>query len=152
MAKSKFIETYKYKEMIEKHIGEICNFLSEYNSPEDGFSIMVKVEVIKFEPELPKSITNTFRDITIFTLMNYTFATIEVTDTHISFEAGFGRDNIGSVVTIPLFAILQILHNDNMIYFNPVASVQKFLDEKPKTLADGENQKERSMNAFKMNR
>ena len=152
MAGSKFLEEYKYKEMIEKHIGEICNFLSEYNAPEDGFSIMVKMEVTKFEPELPTSIKDKFHDVTMFTLMNYTFSTIEITDTHISFEAGFGNDNMGAVVTVPLFAILQILHNDSMIYFNPVASVQKFLEEKPTVLADGEDQKERSMNAFKLNR
>jgi hypothetical protein len=34
------------------------------------------------------------------------------------FEAGFGAENFGSNVTVPLYAIMQILVDDNPIFIN----------------------------------
>ena len=93
---------------------------------------------------MPETIAKSFQQFTMFSLMNYTFQSIQLTQTHISFEAGFGAENFGAVVNIPLFAIFQIIIDESILYLNPTATVDKFINEK-------ENQQNRSMNAFKMN-
>jgi hypothetical protein len=56
------------------------------------------------------------------------------------------------VVTIPLYAIFQIVISESILFLNPTATMEKyFLAQKPK-LDKNENQKTRSMNAFKMNK
>ena len=40
--------------------------------------------------------------------------------------AGFGNENFGSVVKIPLFAIFQIVVEESILYLNSVATVEKF--------------------------
>jgi hypothetical protein len=79
----------------------------------------------------------------MFSLVNYTFSTVNLTENHISFEAGFGEENFGSKVTIPLFAIFQIIINESILFINPTATVEKYFLEQNNT-----DQKSRSRNAF----
>jgi hypothetical protein len=58
-----------------------------------------------------------------------------------SFEAGFGNENFGSVVKIPLFAIFQIIVDESVLYLNSVATVEKF----------NKDLKRNSMSLFKNN-
>jgi len=74
-------------------------------------------------------------------LSNYTYTTIQVDDNYISFEAGFGNENFGSVVKIPLHAVFQIIVNESILYINSVATVEKF----------NQNLKKNSFNVFKNN-
>ncbi|MEA3554453.1 MAG: hypothetical protein U9R39_08655 [Campylobacterota bacterium] len=143
------IEDENYKDMVEGQIFELCKYLIEND---EEFSITANIKVIEFSPEIPESISNSFQQFTMFSLMNYTFTSIELTPTHISFEAGFGAENFGAVVTIPLFAIFQIIIEESILFLNPVATVDKFLDE-PENIENKNTQQEaRSMNAFTMNK
>ena len=130
-----------YKNMVEKQILELCEYLLENDFE---FSITANIEAIKFTPDIPDTISQTFQHFTMFSLMNYTFESAELSSTHLSFEAGFGAENFGSVVEIPLFAIFQIIIDDSILYLNPTATVEKFITQY-------ETQEQRSMNAFKMN-
>jgi hypothetical protein len=136
------VEDINYKNMVEGQIFELCEYLIENNAE---FSITANIKAIGFEPTIPESIFNSFQQFTMFSLMNYTFQSIQLTQTHISFEAGFGSENFGAVVNIPLFAIFQIIIDESILFLNPTATVDKFLTKE-------EDQQQRSMNAFKMNR
>ena len=58
-----------------------------------------------------------------------------------TFEAGFGNENFGSVVKIPLYAIFQIVIDESILYINSVATVEKF----------NKDLKKNSFNIFKNN-
>ena len=72
------------------------------------FSITANIEPITFTPELPKVIKNQMHKFSLFILSNYTYTTIQIDNQFMSFEAGFGNENFGSVVKIPLFAIFKL--------------------------------------------
>ena len=57
------------------------------------------------------------------------------------FEAGFGKDNFGSLVQIPFSSIFQIIKNDNIVFINISATLEN-IDKNPKN---------KSMNVFKKN-
>jgi hypothetical protein len=82
------------------------------------FSIMANVAEIEHTPPLPKYITDSFNPISLFVLENYTYETISIDNNYISFEAGFGEENIGAVITIPLSHIVQILVDDIPVFIN----------------------------------
>ncbi len=77
----------------------------------------------------------------LFILSNYTYTTVQVDYNYISFEAGFGNENFGSVVKIPLYAIFQIIIDESILYINSVATVEKF----------NKDLKKNSFNIFKNN-
>ena len=52
----------------------------------------------------------------LFILSNYTYSTVQINDTHLSFEAGFGNENFGSVVNLPLHSIFKLLWMNQFIY------------------------------------
>ncbi len=110
----------------------------------DTFSITANINATSFNPDLSDDIKKNFSQYTLFSLANYTFESIMLHDDNISFEAGFGEENIGSVVTIPYIAIFQIIIDESILFINPSATM---VIKKEKEL----DQKQRSMNAFKMN-
>ena len=117
------IENEEYKDLVENQIKENVLFLLEKNQE---FSITANIEPITFTPELPKVIKNQMNKFSLFILSNYTYTTVEIDDDFISFEAGFGNENFGSVVKIPLHAIFQIVVDESILYLNSVATVEKF--------------------------
>ena len=135
------LEDEDYKELIEGQIFELLGHLLNKN---EEFSITANIKAVEFEPIIPESISKNFQPFTVFALANYTYSTIELTDTHISFETGFGPQNFGSVVTIPLFALFQIVVDDSILFLNPVATIEKYISN-----LDLKDQEERSRNAFK---
>jgi hypothetical protein len=84
----------------------------------------------------------------LFTLSNYTYESIILTEKNITFEAGFGSESFGSQVTIPLYAIFQIVIDESILFLNPTATVEKYFIKKD---IEEENQESRSMNAFTLN-
>lgn len=132
------IENEEYKELVEKQIKENINFLLKMNQE---FSITANIEPITFNPELPSVIKNQLSKFSLFLLSNYTYTTIQIDDEYLSFEAGFGSENFGSVVKIPLHAVFQIVVGESIIYLNSVATVEKF----------NKNLKKNSLNVFKNN-
>ena len=132
------IEDEEYKNLIEDQIKETVFFLLEKNQE---FSITANIEPVTFTPELPSVIRNQMHKFSLFTLSNYTYTTVQIDDDYMSFEAGFGNENFGSVVKIPLHAIFQIVVDESILYINSVATVEKF----------NKDLKKNSFNIFKSN-
>jgi len=146
------VEDLEYKEIIENQIYEIIEFLL---NKEQEFSITANINGVSFDPIVPDTISKSFPHFTLFTLANYTYTTIELTDTDISFETGFGAENFGSVVTIPLSAIFQIVIDESILFLNPTATVEKHFKKEDSSKEiinkEDEDQEKRSLNAFRMN-
>ncbi|MEA1916280.1 MAG: hypothetical protein U9N42_02000 [Campylobacterota bacterium] len=104
-----------FGKLMRGHIEEILIYLFEQ---EQNFGILCKVEYLEFEPELPVSISSEFRPMTLFFLAGYTFESARIEDNVLVFEAGFGNENIGSVVTVPLLSIMQIIIDETPIFVN----------------------------------
>ncbi len=123
------IDDFEYKELMEEGIERVINYLFKKGI---HFSVLCNISLIEFNPDLPKSMKKKFSPLTLFALAGYTFDTATIDEGNFIFEAGFGEENIGSVVTMPLFAIFQILIGDSIIFFNPTAgndNFKKALDE-----------------------
>lgn len=132
------IENDEYKLLVEKQIKENILFLLD---KKQEFSITANLEPISFNPELPSVIRNQMHKFSLFILSNYTYTTIQIDDEFLTFEAGFGNENFGSIVKIPLYAIFQIVVDESILYLNSVATVDKFT----------KNTKRDSMSVFKNN-
>ncbi len=132
------IENDEYKNLVEKQIKENVLFLLDKNQE---FSITANIDPVTFTPELPSVIKNQMHKFSLFTLSNYTYTTIQIDNEYMSFEAGFGNENFGSVVKIPLHAIFQIIVDESILYLNSVATVEKF----------NKDLRKNSMNIFKNN-
>ena len=117
------IENEEYKNLVEKQIKENILFLVEKNQE---FSITANIEPITFTPELPKVIKDQMHKFSLFILSNYTYTTVEIDDDYLTFEAGFGNENFGSVVKIPLHAVFQIIVDESILFINSLATVDKF--------------------------
>ena len=139
------INSKKYKEFSTSQIKKLIEFLV---SQDEEFSLTANIKGVDFNPIVPKTISKHFSQFTLFTLANYTYESLNINENFISFEAGFGSENFGSVCTIPYHAIFQISIDNSILFINPSATVENnFIDE-----IDEDEQKKRSMNAFKLNR
>jgi hypothetical protein len=132
------IENDEYKNLVENQIRENILFLLKKNQE---FSITANIEPITFSPELPKVIKDQMHKFSLFVLSNYTYTTVQINDDYLSFEAGFGNENFGSVVKIPLHAVFQIIVDESILFINSVATVDKF----------NKDLKKNSLNVFKRN-
>jgi len=139
------VEDLNYRSMLENQIFEVMEYLI---NKDEEFSITANIKGVEFNPEMPESISKSFSKFTLFTLSNYTYESIILTENSITFEAGFGSENFGSHVTIPLYAIFQIVIEESILFLNPTATVEKYF-EKAK---EDKEQESRSMNAFTMNK
>ncbi len=137
------IEDINYRALMGTQIQEIIHYLLEHN---EEFSVTANIKGTKFNPPIPSTIYDGFSNFTMFSLTNYTYSTIVVSNDYISFEAGFGEENFGSTVTIPFYAIFQLVINDSILFVNPTATVEKYFLAKSL-----ENNQDRSRKAFTMN-
>jgi len=139
-----FFSDNDFVEIMEVHSKDIIELLLEKGML---FSVLVNISEVEFEPQLPENIKSNFKPITLFALAGYTYETIMIDDECLEFEAGFGSENIGSVVKVPLHAIIQILVEDTPIYINLSRKIdiqkQKNKIERSKSifLSNPENQK-----------
>lgn len=141
------VKDESFKNLTQNQIFEQIEYLI---NKEEQFSVTANIKGVMFEPQVPESIASHFSQFTLFALMNYTYETLELSEDSISFEAGFGPENFGSLVTIPLGAIFQIIVDDSILFLNPVATVDEHF-QNTKQL-ENSNQQERSLNAFKLNK
>ncbi|OPX27186.1 MAG: hypothetical protein B1H07_02200 [Campylobacteraceae bacterium 4484_166] len=109
-----------------RQIREILNLMLDITKE---LSIYVKRDLIEFKPQLPKSLMAKFDTILLLELRNWTIQSAILDRIDFSFEAGFGKENIGSVLTIPYEAVYQILVNKDIIYINQT-SLYLLKDEK----------------------
>jgi len=124
--KTSMINDYRYKELIEGQIADLIEYLFESNRT---FNVVSNIQAVSFEPALPKSISNNFKPLTLFAISGYTFESAYVEGDFFFFEAGFGPANFASLVKIPLFAIMQVVIDDNVVFINMIASNDKYIKE-----------------------
>jgi len=105
----------EFSHLMKMHIAEILELLMQRGQ---FFSILTNVANIAFDPPLPAEITSNFKPITLFVVAEYTFESSSIDDDFLYFEAGFGQQNVGSVVTVPLNSIVQILIEETPIFIN----------------------------------
>ena len=99
-------------------INSIQDIVTHFFDTEQNFGILCKIEEVDFNPELPDAINDEFRALTLLFLAGYTFETARIEDDMLIFEAGFGADHLGSVVSVPLLAIMQIIVDETPIFIN----------------------------------
>lgn len=109
------IENANFAKIMKRSIEDlVIHFFQE----EQHFGILCKIEEISFDPPLPDTIAREFRPLTLFFLAGYTFETARIEDDMLIFEAGFGSENFGSVVSVPLLAIMQIIIDETPVLIN----------------------------------
>lgn len=106
--------------IMRSHIQQLLIYLFEQ---EQNFGILCKIEQLTFDPELPKHISDEFRPMTLFFLAGYTFESARLDEDVLIFEAGFGSENIGSFVNVPLLSIMQIIIDETPIFVNLASAV-----------------------------
>ncbi|NPA55940.1 MAG: hypothetical protein GXO40_06205 [Epsilonproteobacteria bacterium] len=118
-----FLYNKDYRTLVNKQSKQQLLYLIKHSI---DFSVVVNMdEGITFSPQLPDEIMSGFKDIVIFAIAGYTLGSAFVENDILVFEAGFGRDNFGSIVKVDIDRIMQILVQDNPIFINLTATLPK---------------------------
>ncbi|BCX79332.1 hypothetical protein [Campylobacter sp. 19-13652] len=130
--------------LMKMHIYEVIEFLLRDGTP---FEVAAYPSFISYDPELPEHIKLHLSSerLTLFALAGYTFESAVLTGDTLRFEAGFGKADFPSTVSMPLSAIAQILVEKHPILVN--FSVYK----QPKNQEKEPNDDESSFSVFKNN-
>lgn len=120
------IQDSNFASLMQKNIQELIVYFFER---EQNFGILCSIDDVTFEPTLPEDINAEFRPLTLFFLAGYTFETAHITDDTLIFEAGFGADNIGSLVSVPLLSIMQIIIDETPVFINLSTSKAKKVEK-----------------------
>jgi hypothetical protein len=105
----------KFTQMIAKQIVAIINHLFDHNY---HFGVLCRIDHVTFSPELSDDIKKEFRPLTLFFLAGYTFESASIDNDYLYFEAGFGPENLGSQVSVPIKDIIQIIIDETPIFVN----------------------------------
>ncbi len=140
----KIIQDEDFGGLMKKNIQDLIILFFE---KEQNFAILCKIEEVSFNPELPKDINSEFRPLTLFFLAGYTFETAHIEGEYLVFEAGFGSDNFGSIVSVPLLSIMQLIVDETPVLIN--LAVQTHHEEK--TTQANESGVKNSMASFLSN-
>jgi len=108
-------QTPEYKKLMQEHIEKTIGYLFNKNQE---FSLACEIKHVTFTPELPLEIKDTFKETVLFVLSGYTYETAKLEEGYFYFEAGFGSENFGSTVAVPILAIKQLFVGDHPIVFN----------------------------------
>ena len=137
--------------MMKQHLVDLLAFLFE---KEQNFGVLCKIEDVSFNPELPEYMQDGFSHLTLFFLAGYTFESAYVESDYLIFEAGFGAENFGSVVSVPLLSIMQVIVDETPIFLNlselKLEDLQNSDHQTPKASLD-EKSVEASMSVFLSN-
>jgi len=109
------LQTPEYKTLMKSHIFQTIEYLFSKNQE---FAVACEIAHVSFSPTLPKEIEESFQETVLFIISGYAFESASIDKEYFSFEAGFGSDNFGATVTVPLLAIHQVLLGENPIVFN----------------------------------
>ena len=130
------LKAQEYTDIMQKHIQELMLYMFQQDQ---NFGILCKIEHISFEPELPEHIRSEFRPMTLFFLAGYTFESARLEEGLLIFEAGFGEENVGSFVHVPLLSIMQIIVDETPIFVNLATPSEQVINKPPKKEAGIEN-------------
>lgn len=120
------LKNRELREILSANCADLMEYMLEN---EINYSVVCDVNRVSFDPELPSDIKDAFKQFSVFVLAGYTFESAELDDDYIYFEAGFGPENIGSHVSIPLGSILNIVVDDSVVFINPAATVKVQSDD-----------------------
>lgn len=135
------LQDTEFSIILKNHAIDIITYLFEKNQE---FGVLVDISAVTFDPMLPEDIMQQLPEFTLFVLANYTYESAKVEESTLIFEAGFGAQNFGSVVSVPIESILQIIVDETPIFVNLTASIAQ--KPKPKNsmealLSNPENRK-----------
>ena len=108
-------QTEAFRKIEEEHLYRMIAYLLEQGVE---FAIAAEVEHMSFDPELPAEIRSRFAPISLFVLTGYTYETARLEESSLQFEAGFGEEDFGSQVFVPLLAIKQLIIGEYPIAIN----------------------------------
>ncbi len=112
----------EFNAIMKNHTKDLIRYLLEKDLE---FGVLAKSEYLEFNPKLPKEITKSFGEFVMFIIANYTLESAYIEGDNFIFEAGFGSENIESVVTVPIESIFQITIDNNPIFVNLSATIKK---------------------------
>ena len=112
---NKLFQNEIYKKIATDTIEQTIRFLFDNNKE---FSIGCETKYLSFNPNLPSDVEESFGSSVMFILSGYTYETANLDNKFLYFEAGFGEDNFGSTVSLPLLAIKQIFVDEYPIVIN----------------------------------
>ena len=133
------LQTDAFRAHMRDHLFNTIAYLLESGQE---FAVAAEVEYLESDPELPRHITKGFGDVALFVLQGYTFETASLDEEHLYFEAGFGEENLGAHVILPLLSIKQIFIGEYPVAINIVS---------PAPYAEGPVAANRSMEALLSN-
>ena len=148
---NKLLKDEAFSQMMADHAADTLDLLLEMQSP---FGVLCNLSMVHFDPPLPQELRDAFKPLTFFLLNGFTLESAELDEEmlYLSFEAGFGEDNFGSVVTIPTDAILQIIIDESVIFLNLCATVTPKKGQRPKESSQpGSGSLEHSIRSFLSN-
>ncbi len=116
------LQDEEFAVILKNHATQLLQYLFE---KDQEFGIIADRKSITFDPSLPKEIYESLPEFPLFLLVNYTYESAKIEDGRLLFEAGFGPQNFGSVVTVPIDAILQIIVDETPIFVNLTATISK---------------------------
>ena len=112
------LQTDTFRSLMRDHLFNTIAYLLEAGQE---FAVAAEVEYLDSDPELPRSITRGFGEVALFVLQGYTFETATLDEEYLYFEAGFGEENIGAHVILPLLSIKQIFIDEYPIALNIIS-------------------------------
>jgi len=137
----KLSDSAKLKKINQNYIYDTLEFLLSNNQ---FFGIVCETSYTEFNPPLPTSLMDTFQDRVFFMIAEYSFESAILEEDSFSFEAGFGEENIGSKVSLPLLAIQEVIVENHPIlvnFFSPIKKEKKIQNSMEKLLQNPQNQK-----------
>jgi hypothetical protein len=139
--KVNLFQNNEYKALMEEHIEKMLDFLLRNDTE---FAVACELKYVDFNPPLPEHIFEHFNETVLFIITNYTFETAFCKKGRFGFEAGFGEENFGSEVTMPLLAIKQLFVGETPLLLNhasPNTAKQTPKSSMEALLSNPENQK-----------
>lgn len=136
-----------FEKLIKKHLIDILAHLFDTNI---HFGILCRIDHVTFEPDLSDEIKADFRPLTLFFLAGFTFESAQITEDHLVFEAGFGAENFGALVSVPLLDIIQVILEETPIFVNSTSKATAE-DRAPIINEANDDARESSLNALMSN-
>jgi len=100
---------------MQAHLKDMIAFLLDEGL---AFGLLCNIEHVDFDPPLPPELYEQLPNVTLFMIAGYTFESFEMDERNIYFEAGFGPQNFGSVVSMPILAVLQVIVEETPLLIN----------------------------------
>ena len=116
----------KFSKLISKHIISIMTHLFENNY---HFGVLCRIDHVTFSPDLSEELKAEFRPLTLFFLSGYTFESARIDSDNLYFEAGFGSSDQGSLVSVPLQDIIQIILDETPIFVNSTTKFSPLIEK-----------------------